>query len=283
MKKFISRIVSVALCVILFAGVLVTTGQQEVSAAYKRYVTVDFLNIRKSASSSSSVLGKYYWKDEVTCTGTSDSWTKVSFDDGKKGYVSTKYLSKTMPKVTYKDEYTRYAKSSVNVRKTPSTGSASLGKFSTNTKITCYGTSGSWTVVKKDGEEGFVSTKYLSNKKLKITKGEEVAKYALKFVGNPYVYGGTSLTKGADCSGFTQSVFKHFGYSIPRTSGEQRSAGTKVSWSNKKKGDLICYYGHVAIYVGNNTVVHASSAKTGIKTTSPANYRDVACVRRIAK
>ena len=88
---------------------------------------------------------------------------------------------------------------------------------------------------------------------------------------------------GIDCSGFTQAIYRHFGYSIPRTSGEQRSAGKKVSWSNKKPGDLICYYGHVAIYAGNNTVVHASSKKTGIKTTSPANYRSVASVRRIVK
>jgi cell wall-associated NlpC family hydrolase len=105
----------------------------------------------------------------------------------------------------------------------------------------------------------------------------------VQFVGNPYKYGGTSLTNGADCSGFTKSVYKKFGYSLPRTSSEQRSAGTKVSWSEKKPGDLICYYGHVAIYIGNNKVVHASSAKTGIKITSPANYRKVASVRRIVK
>ncbi|MEE1313232.1 MAG: NlpC/P60 family protein [Lachnospiraceae bacterium] len=279
-KKLFSRILSIVLCFMLSAGVLVTADQQEVSAAYKRYVTVDFLNIRKSASASASVLGKYYWKDEVTCIGTNSSWTKVSFD-GKSGYVKTKYLSKTLPVVTYESAYKRYAKESIKIRKTPSTGSASLGSYSARTKITCYGTSGNWTVVKKNGEEGFVLTKYLSKTAIKVTKGEEVAKYALRFVGNPYVYGGTSLTNGADCSGFTMSVYKHFGYSIPRTSSAQRSAGKKVSWSNKKPGDLICYYGHVAIYIGNNTVVHASNRKTGIKTTSPANYRSVACVRRI--
>ena len=281
-KNLFSRVLSIVLCFILFAGVLVIADQQEVSAAYTRYVTVDFLNIRKSASASSSILGKYYWKDEVTCVGTKDSWTKVSFD-GQKGYVKTEYLSKDMPVVTYKSAYTRYVKESIKIRKTPSTGSTSLGSYSRGNKIKCYGTSGNWTVVKKNGEEGFVLTKYLSKSEIKVTKGEEVANYALKFVGNPYVYGGTSLTKGADCSGFTQSVYKHFGYNIPRTSGDQRSAGTKVSWSNKKPGDLICYYGHVAIYIGNNTVVHASSKNTGIKTTSPANYREVACVRRIVK
>lgn len=114
-------------------------------------------------------------------------------------------------------------------------------------------------------------------------KGKQVAAYAQKFIGNPYRYGGTSLTNGTDCSGFTQSVYKHFGYSIPRTSKAQRSAGKKVSWSNKRAGDIICYYGHVAIYIGNNKVVHASSKKTGIKITSPANYRKVASVRRIIR
>lgn len=283
-KKRSTRLLSMILCFILCAGVLISAQVKEVSAAYTRYVAADFLNVRKSASGSAKVIGKYYWKDAVTCTGTKDSWTKVSYD-GETGYVATEYLREDKPVVNYSSEsYVRYVKDKANIRKTPCKGSAKLGSYTRGTKITCYGTSGSWTVVKKDGEEGFVSTKYLSKSVVKKTsKGQQVANYALKFVGNPYKYGGTSLTKGADCSGFTQSVFKHFGYKIPRTSGDQRSAGRKVSWSNKQPGDLICYYGHVAIYVGNNTVVHASSKKTGIKTTSPANYRKVACVRRIVK
>lgn len=106
--------------------------------------------------------------------------------------------------------------------------------------------------------------------------------YAKKFVGNPYRYGGTSLTKGADCSGFTQSVYKKFGISLPRTSSEQRSAGKKVSGlKNAKAGDLICYYGHVAIYMGNNKIVHASSKKTGIKISNNASYRAIASIRRV--
>lgn len=111
-------------------------------------------------------------------------------------------------------------------------------------------------------------------------KGKEVASYACGFVGNPYVAGGTSLTKGADCSGFTQSVYKAFGYSLPRNSTSQRSVGREVSYAEAEPGDIICYPGHVAIYIGNGKIVHASSAKTGIKISN-ALYRDILCVRRV--
>ncbi len=110
--------------------------------------------------------------------------------------------------------------------------------------------------------------------------GKRVAKYACQYIGNPYVAGGTSLTNGADCSGFTYRVYKDFGYNLPRTSYEQRSAGTGVNYSDAQPGDLICYDGHVAIYIGGGKIVHASSSKTGIKVSN-ANYRTILAVRRI--
>lgn len=110
--------------------------------------------------------------------------------------------------------------------------------------------------------------------------GKEIAIYACGFVGNPYVLGGTSLTNGADCSGFVQSVYKAYGYKIPRTSYQQRSAGKAVSYAEAQPGDLICYAGHVAMYIGNGRIVHASSAKTGIKY-GYATYREILAVRRI--
>lgn len=118
-------------------------------------------------------------------------------------------------------------------------------------------------------------------KEVSAASGSQVVKYAKKFVGNPYKYGGTSLTKGADCSGYVMSVYKHFGYKLPHSSSAMAKKGKKVSWSKKKPGDIICYYGHVAIYIGNNKIVHASNKKTGIKISNKANYRKVKCVRRI--
>ena len=110
--------------------------------------------------------------------------------------------------------------------------------------------------------------------------GKSVAVYACKFIGNPYVYGGTSLTNGTDCSGFVYSVYKEFGYNVPRTSFDQRSVGKEVSYSEAQPGDIICYAGHVAIYIGNGMIVHASTPSTGIKVSN-ALYRDYICIRRI--
>ena len=110
--------------------------------------------------------------------------------------------------------------------------------------------------------------------------GKKIALYACQYIGNPYVSGGTSLTKGADCSGFTYRVYMDFGYSIPRTSYSQRSAGVEVAYKDAQPGDLICYEGHVALYIGGGYIVHASTVKTGIKV-SRAEYRSILSVRRI--
>ena len=111
--------------------------------------------------------------------------------------------------------------------------------------------------------------------------GSSVVDYATQFVGNPYVWGGTSLTNGADCSGFVQSVYNNFGVSLPRTSYEQQNAGREVSYSEAQPGDLICYGGHVAIYIGNGKIVHASNSRDGIKISDNAAYRTILSVRRL--
>ncbi|MBR6486421.1 MAG: C40 family peptidase, partial [Lachnospiraceae bacterium] len=112
------------------------------------------------------------------------------------------------------------------------------------------------------------------------SKGQEIANFACKYVGNPYVSGGTSLTNGADCSGFTWAVYNNFGYSIPRSSYSQSTYGREVSYSDAQPGDIIYYGGHVGIYIGGGKIVHASTAATGIKISS-ALYRSIITVRRI--
>lgn len=109
--------------------------------------------------------------------------------------------------------------------------------------------------------------------------GQEIANYACQFVGNPYVSGGTSLTNGCDCSGFTQGVFSHFGISIPRSSYSQAAWGQEVAVSDIQPGDVLYFGGHVAIYIGNGMIVHASTAATGIKYSSAA-YRSIITARR---
>ena len=112
------------------------------------------------------------------------------------------------------------------------------------------------------------------------SKGQQIASYACQFIGNPYVTGGTSLTDGADCSGFVWRVYKDFGYSVPRTSYGCRSAGTVVSYADAQPGDIVCYAGHVGLYIGNGQIVHASTQKTGIKITN-ATYKEILTIRRI--
>lgn len=296
-KKLFGRILSLLTIAVLTFGMLFCFSYNDTYASYTRYVTASSLNIRKKASMSGSVIGGYKRGAKVTCYGTSGSWTKVKYN-GSYCYVSTSYLSSKKPSTSgsSSSSYTRYVTaSSLVIRSKASTSGTKVGSYARGTKVTCYGTSGSWTKVKYNGVYRYVYSSYLSSSKpssgsistssVSSVTGSAVANYALKFVGNPYKWGGSSLTKGADCSGFTMAVFAHFGYSLPHSSVSQRSYGKAVSWSNKKVGDLICYNvqngsGHVGIYIGNNQVVHAGSTSTGIHI-SKADYRSVNCVRRI--
>ncbi len=124
-------------------------------------------------------------------------------------------------------------------------------------------------------DDGGANPSYQTN-----ISGQDVVNYALQFVGNPYVWGGTSLTNGADCSGFVMSVFGHFGISLPHSSYALRSCGRAVSYSNAQPGDLICYSGHVAIYIGGGRIVGAQSSAVGIATQN-ATYRTILAVRRV--
>ena len=174
------------------------------------------------------------------------------------------------------------------LRTAKSKRSKTIKKLSVGTKVTVLSTSGSWRKIKVGNKTGYALKKYvyISTNAPKLTgstynKGQTVASFAQRFVGNPYVWGGTSLTSGADCSGFVQSVYANFGVSLPRTSYEQQNAGYEVSYADAQPGDLICYGGHVAIYMGNGQIVHASNARDGIKVSDNAAYRTITSVRRL--
>lgn len=119
-----------------------------------------------------------------------------------------------------------------------------------------------------------------AEKAAKLQKGKDVIKYAKKFIGNPYVYGGTSLTRGTDCSGYVKSVYAHFGIYLPRTSYSMRSVGTSVKYSDMQPGDIVCYSGHVALYAGDGMIVHAANEEDDI-TMDSVNYAKIITIRRM--
>lgn len=139
-----------------------------------------------------------------------------------------------------------------------------------------YGESGG----SADSSSSGSTRQYASPSSFSGSKGQQLANYACQFIGNPYVPGGTSLTDGADCSGFVWRVYKDFGYTVPRTSYSVRSYGSEVSYSEAQPGDVVCYAGHVALYIGNGQIVHASTKRTGIKITN-ATYKEILTIRRV--
>ncbi len=267
-------------------------------------VTTTTLKVRKSATTDSAVLGLVPGGDILNVLEEVEGWVKVDVEDGP-GYVSTDYVNVYTENVEAEskaEEAARLKKEEEERRRAeeaakealkqqqaankpvnkPASGSqsgSSMGSSGSNSGSN-IGTgagaaSNSGSTSSAGGSTGTASGE--NTKSL----GQQIADYAMKFIGNPYVYGGTSLTNGADCSGFVQSVYKHFGISLPRTSGEQGKAGRAVDGlSNAKPGDLIWYSGHIGIYIGDGKIVHASNPKNGI-ITSNATYRKILGIRRI--
>ena len=247
------------------------------------------LNIRTKKSTSAKRIAVLKKGTNVEVLSTGSKWVKVSVN-GKIGYTQGKYLS-----TTYGNASKLYANvidgtvnsKELNIRASKSTNSEALLVLKKGDKLKVLTTDSKWVQVKVNGVIGYTQGKYISTANGgtasdTTTKGESVVAYALRFVGNPYRWGGSSLTHGADCSGFVMSVYRHFGKSLPHSSYALRSVGRKVNGlSNAKPGDIICYSGHVAIYIGNNKIVHASNPKDGIKISTNASYRHIITIRRI--
>ena len=249
-------------------------------------VTTTTLKVRKEATTESAVLGLVPIADVLNVLEEVEGWVKVDFEDGS-GYVSTDYVrvyTENVEAESREEEAARLKKEEEERKKAEEAAKKALAVQQAANKPanskpgnsgTGSNTSGSSANTPGAGGLGNGGSTSTSN------LGQEIANYALKFLGNPYVYGGTSLTNGADCSGFVQSVYKHFGISLPRTSGEQGKSGRAVDGvANAKPGDLVWYSGHIGIYIGNEQVVHASNPKNGI-IISNVYYRKILGIRRI--
>lgn len=253
-----------------------------------------YIEVRTDALETSEVVGKFYEGAKATIVGENEEWYKIH-SGNVEGYVQKDL-------VITGEEATQYAQEVgtelatvqtevLSVRQQPNLTSEIINSITIDTQVEVLSDLNGWLYIDMGASKGYISDEYVVRRtefKTAETIEEEQARialenetlqrqqlveYALQFVGNPYVYGGTSLTNGTDCSGFTQSVYEKFGYSIPRSSREQDDIGNEVSTETMQPGDLIFYarggrVNHVALYIGDGQIVHASSPKTGIKVSN---------------
>ena len=279
--------------------------------------TEDYTYIRSAPDENSDWVGKLYTDSAAQVLEYLDGWTKIRSGSAE-GYVPSESLITGAAAEEQASEYenntvtvTAYA---LNVRDGQGTSSKILTQIGRDEtyKVTGAAVDG-WYPVKVGEIDGWVSGNYVTadtSYSYGETKEEEEARveeekrreeeaqavqtgtvgaaasgqavidYACQFIGNPYVWGGTSLTNGADCSGFVQSVYAHFGISLPRTSSQMRSAGYAVSYEEALPGDLILYDGHVGLYMGDGNIVNAMNEADGIGICS-ATYTTIVAVRRV--
>lgn len=260
----------------------------------------EYVNVRSSASESGEIVGKLYNEAVAAVQAEENGWYKIK-SGSVEGYVKAEYVvvgDEELIMSTAKTVAT-VKTTTLNIRTEASTDASIVTQAGADADLTVVdqNTEG-WVKVSTEEGTGYVASEYVEvstkfktalskaeeeaeRMKTAAGKGQAVVNYASQFLGNPYVWGGTSLTNGADCSGFVMSVYAHFGVSMSHSSSAMRSVGKSVSRSEIRPGDIICYSGHVAIYAGNNTVIHASNPEDGIKYTSPIDYKKIITIRRV--
>ena len=298
------------------------TAKPTVKPVAKRYrslvlsVAKDYVNVRKSRSTDSKVMGKLHRGSSAKILKVKGDWVKIR--SGKvTGYVKKEYVAtgaraeKLSTRFGKNYAVVKKGTDTLNVREKKNTKSDIVTQITDGDDAIVKSISKDWVKIKTDsGKVGYVAKEYVSttlkfkhavsaaqkkaSESAKSTStakepsgksGSAVVKYALQFVGNPYVWGGTSLTGGADCSGFTMRIYEKFGYSLPHSSAAQAGYGRSVRMSSLQPGDLLFYkhgssIGHVAMYIGGGRIVHAAGKKWGIVTAN-AFYRTPCCARRI--
>ena len=261
------------------------------------------LNVRQAPGTDAELVGKMPNHAACEVLGVDGEWTQIQSGEVT-GYVKSEYLVTGEEAAALAEEVketvAKVTTTTLYVREEPNTDCSIVTSMPMGEELEVIEQLEGWIKVAIDSDEGYVSADYVEvNTELptamtmtEVRYGQGVSdvrvdlvSYACQFVGNPYVWGGTSLTKGADCSGFVLSVFANYGVSLPHSSVAQSNSGTKISSSEAQPGDLFFYgngsrINHVAIYIGNGQVVHASSPRTGIKI-SGAYYRNPVKVVRI--
>lgn len=220
-----------------------------------------FLYIRSEPTTESEWIGKLYPDYAAKIVGPVGEWTKIQ-SGNVTGYVYSQYITignnaQQKAQEMVQNSETATPEEAFNYAESKEEEAARLAK---------------------EAEEA--AAKAQEEAAAKVSSGQAVVDYACQFIGNPYVWGGTSLTNGADCSGFVQSVFSHFGVSLPRTTWDMENVGTPVSYEQAIPGDLILYDGHVGIYMGNGQIVNAINSARGIGIL-PATYTSIITVRRL--
>lgn len=245
-------------------------ARQIADAVGDRVATVNTqtLRVRYEPSLDAPVLGLIGQGEELTVLDEENGFVKVSIEEGD-GWASVDYVILRTDYVTaesVEEERARLAKEEAAREEARRAAQAAEARMREEAQAQAETQQAQTAPAVTAGGTGI---------------GADVANYALQFVGNPYRRGGTSLTNGADCSGFVMSVYQHFGVSLPHSSSADRKMGYAVNGlAEAQPGDLVCYSGHVALYIGNGQIVHASTMKTGIKV-SDASYRKILAVRRI--